>query len=116
MTYLYAFLFCGAVCLVGQLILDNSQLTAGHITSALVVVGSVLGFLGYYEIFQKAAGMGASLPITSFGNQLYLGGMEGYADYGILGIFSGMLTKVSAGIIATIIFSAFLSFFFEPND
>ena len=50
MTYLYSFLFCGFVCAVAQIILDNTKLTAGHITSIFVVVGA---FLDVFNIYDK---------------------------------------------------------------
>ena len=40
MVYINSFLFCGLICLIGQVILDNTKLSAGHITSIFVVVGS----------------------------------------------------------------------------
>ena len=42
MTYIYAFLFCGFICMIAQLILDNTKLTPGHVTSIFVVVGALL--------------------------------------------------------------------------
>ena len=42
MIYLNSFLFCGFVCLIGELILDNTKLTPGHVTTIFVVVGSFL--------------------------------------------------------------------------
>ena len=44
MTYVYAFLFCGLICLISQIILDNTKLTPGHVTSIFVVVGAFLVF------------------------------------------------------------------------
>ena len=38
MTYVNAFIFCGLVCLIGQIILDNTKLTPGHITTLFVIV------------------------------------------------------------------------------
>ena len=35
MTYIYSFLFVGVVSMIGQIILDNTRLTAGHITICL---------------------------------------------------------------------------------
>lgn len=35
MNYLLAFIFCGFVCLVAQLIYEYTKLTPGHITSML---------------------------------------------------------------------------------
>ena len=39
MTFISAFVVCGGICLAGQLIYDNTKLTAGHITSIFVVIG-----------------------------------------------------------------------------
>ena len=50
MTYLYSFLFCGFLCLIAQIILDNTKLTPGHITSLFVVIGA---FLDVYNIYDK---------------------------------------------------------------
>ena len=47
---LYSFLFCGAVCLIAQLILDNTKLTPGHITSIFVVLGSFLDVFNIYDM------------------------------------------------------------------
>ena len=42
MHYLMAFVTCGGICLIAQIIYDNTKLTAGHITSMFVVAGAVL--------------------------------------------------------------------------
>ena len=49
MTFVYAFLFCGTVCMISQLILDNSKLTPGHVTSLFVVIGALLDIFGIYD-------------------------------------------------------------------
>ena len=55
MIYLNSFLFCGIVCLIGQIILDNTKLTPGHVTSIFTVMGAVLSFLGIYQgFFEKS--------------------------------------------------------------
>ena len=105
MTILYSFLFCGFVCLIGQLILDNSKLTAGHVTSILVVVGAFLSMFGIYDKFIEIVGAGASIPITSFGNTLFNSAYLGFKSGGFLGIFNTILRDVSLGISAAIIFS-----------
>lgn len=105
MTIIYSFLFCGVVCLIGQIILDNTKLTAGHITSILVVFGAVLGMCGIYDKFIDIVGMGASLPITSFGNTLFNSAYEGYLVDGFIGIFSNIFCEVSLGISSAIVFS-----------
>ena len=49
MIFVYAFLFCGFTCLVSQLILDNTKLTPGHVTSLFVVIGAFLDIFGIYD-------------------------------------------------------------------
>ena len=49
MLYINSFLFCGFVCLIGQIILDNTKLTPGHITAMFVVVGAFLDTFGIYD-------------------------------------------------------------------
>ena len=46
MTFISAFVVCGGICLAGQLIYDNTKLTAGHITSIFVVIGAALDTFG----------------------------------------------------------------------
>jgi stage V sporulation protein AE len=47
---LLSFLFCGAICLIAQIILDNTKLTPGHITSIFVVLGALLDTFNIYDI------------------------------------------------------------------
>ena len=116
MMYVKAFLFVGLVSLVGELILDNTKLTSGHVTSILVVIGAILSFLGVYDKFISFAGVGASIPITSFGNLLFKACYEGFKNDGILGMFTNMFTTTSGGITAAIIFAAFFTLFTRPKD
>lgn len=116
MNYLNAFLFCGFICLIGQMILDNSKLTPGHVTSIFVVLGVILAFFELYEHIRNWAGAGASLPIISFGDLLFKGGYEGWKNAGILGIFKNFYTTTSAGIAASVIFSFLFAVFSKPKD
>lgn len=116
MTYVYGFLFVGLLCLIAQIIIDNTTLCFGHITSLYVVVGAILGFFGIYDKIKELAGFAASLPITSFGNLLYQAGADGYLKNGILGIFQNMFTTTSAGITAAIVFSFIMTLIFKPKD
>ena len=52
MNYLYAFLFAGFACAIAQIILDNTKLTPGHITSLYTAVGAFLSFLGVYGVLE----------------------------------------------------------------
>ncbi len=46
MQFLNAFLCCGAICALGQIIYEQTKLTAGHITSLFVVLGAALDTFG----------------------------------------------------------------------
>jgi stage V sporulation protein AE len=116
MIFANAFLFSGFICLIGQLILDNTKLTPGHITTLFTIIGSLLSFLGFYELLVDKCGAGATVLIMNFGHMLFQGGMDGFNDAGFLGIFSGLLVKSSLAICSTIIFSFIFSIFFKPKD
>ena len=45
MNYLLAFIFCGFVCVIAQLIYEYSNLTPGHITSLFVVIGCFISMI-----------------------------------------------------------------------
>lgn len=116
MIYLYSFLFAGAVCLIAQVILDNTKLTAGHITSIFVVVGAFLDTFSIYDKIIAYVGGGALVPITSFGHLLIHGAMAKASDFGIIGLAMGMFDLSSSGIVAAIVFTFFFSLFFKPRD
>ena len=116
MIYIYSFLFCGLVCLIGQLILDNTKLTAGHITSLFVVIGAFLDTFGIYDKIIMYVGGGSMVPITSFGHSLIHGALEKAQDFGLIGLFMGMFDLTATGITAAIIFTFIFSLFFKARD
>ena len=113
MIYLNAFLFAGFICMLGQIILDNTKLTPGHITSLFTVVGALLSFCGIYPTLIQKCGVGATSLIMNFGNMLYQSGINGYENAGILGIFSELLDKSSIAIVSVIIFFFIIFIFFK---
>jgi len=116
MIYINAFLFSGTVCLIGQVILDNTKLTAGHVTTIFVVLGAFLDIFSLYDKFVLYAGGGALVPITSFGHLLIHGALEKANEFGIIGLAMGMFDLTSSGIISSIVISFFLALFFKPKD
>lgn len=116
MIYIYSFLFAGVVCLIGQIILDNTKLTAGHITSLFVVIGAALDTFSIYDKIITYVGGGALVPITSFGHSLIHGALEKASDFGIVGLLMGMFDLTAAGITSAIIFTFVFSLFFKPRD
>ena len=116
MIYVNAFIFAGIVCLIGQIILDNTKLTPGHITALFVVIGAFLDLFNIYDNLVLWAGGGALVPITSFGHLLIHGALEKAAEFGFMGLAMGMFDLTSSGIISAIVISFFLSLIFNPKD
>ncbi len=115
MIYIYAFLFCGTICMLSQIILDNTKLTPGHVTSIFVVLGALLDIFGIYDKIVLYAGAGALVPITSFGHLLIHGAMTAADDQGVLGLALGVFDLTAAGISIAIVSAFFLALIFKPK-
>lgn len=113
--HLAAFVVGGLICVIGQLLLDLTRLTPGHVLSIFVVVGGVLGGLGLYEPLVKFAGAGATMPISSFGNALVKGAVAEAGRHGLVGVLTGMFELTSAGITAAIVFAFLTAVVFDPK-
>ena len=116
MIYLNSFLFAGFICLIGQIILDNTKLTAGHITTLFVITGAFLDTFSIYDKIVLWAGGGALVPITSFGHLLIHGALEKASQYGLIGLVMGMFDLTASGITSAIVISFFLCFLFKPKS
>jgi stage V sporulation protein AE len=114
-TFVWAFLVGGGICAIGQIILDVSQLTPGHIMVILVVAGAILDGLGLYDPLIKFAGAGATIPITSFGNALVHGALAEADKHGLIGIITGIFEVTSAGVSAAIVFAFLAAVFARPR-
>lgn len=113
--FLWAFIVGGAICVIGQILMDVLKLTPAHTMCILVVTGAILGGFGLYEPLIKFAGAGASVPISSFGNQLVKGALQEAEQTGVIGVLTGIFEITSAGISAAIIFGFLASLIFKPK-
>lgn len=116
MEYLKAFLVGGAICLIGQLLIDRTKLTPARILVSYVVIGVLLGAVGLYEPFAEFAGAGATVPLTGFGNTLAKGVREAVDKQGFLGVFTGGLKATAGGIAAAIVAGLLAAILFRPKD
>ena len=116
MDYLKAFLVGGALCLIGQVLIDKTKLSPARILVGYVVCGVMLGALGIYEPLVDFAGAGASVPLTGFGYTLAKGVKKAVTEDGFLGIFGGGLKATACGITAAIIAGLVVSLIFKPKD
>lgn len=116
MEYLKAFLVGGAFCLIGQVLIDKTKLTPARILVSYVVIGVLLGALGFYEPLVEFAGAGATVPLTGFGYNLAKGVKEAVQQDGFLGIFTGGMKSAAGGITAAIAAGLLASILFKPKD
>lgn len=115
MEYVLAFVVGGAICVIGQILLDVFKLTPAHVMSSFVVSGAILDGFGLYDNLIKFAGAGATVPITSFGHSLLHGAMEQAKEHGFIGIGIGIFELTSAGISAAILFAFIMALIFKPK-
>jgi len=113
---LKAFFVGGLICLIGQVLIDLTKLTAGKILIGFVVLGVVLGAVGAYEPIEKWAGAGATVPLTGFGYALVRGTREAIDRDGLLGVLTGPLAAGAAGIMAAVLCGLIVSFIAKPKE
>ena len=116
MEFVKAFLVGGALCLIGQILIDKTSLTPARILVSYVVIGVVLSAIGMYEPLSEFAGAGASVPLTGFGHTLAKGVKEAVNEKGFLGIFIGGLQAAAGGITAAILGGLIASLLFKAKD
>lgn len=77
MNYLWAFVVGGAICVVGQLLIDYTSLTPARILTGYVVSGVILSAVGLYKPLVDLAGAGASVTIAGVWASAGPGGQAG---------------------------------------
>ena len=116
MDYLKAFLVGGAICLIGQLLIDYTKLTPARILTSFVVAGVVLSAVGLYKPIAEFGGAGATGPIIGFGHLLYEGVREAVAENGALGALTGGLTAAAGGIAMSLMSGLVVALLFRSKD
>ena len=113
--FLKAFLVGGAICMIAQIVINFTDLTAGKILVTFMLAGVALQGLGLYQYLVDFAGAGATVLISGFGYLLANGAIKG-AEKGFFGAFTGALSSASAGISAAVIFSFLMAMLFKPKS
>jgi stage V sporulation protein AE len=116
MDYIKAFIVGGIICVIGQVLIDKTKLTAARILVGYVVTGVFLGALGVYKPLTQFAGCGATIPLSGFGYTLSEGVKKAVNERGILGVFTGGLASAAAGITAAMIAGLIMSIIFRAKD
>lgn len=110
-----AFAVGGLICMIAQVVINFTDLTAGKILVLFMLAGVVLQGLGIYQYIVEFAEAGATVPISGFGYLLANGAIKG-AEKGFFGAFTGALSSASAGISAAVIFSFLVAMIFKSRS
>ena len=100
-----AFLIGGAICTIGQGILNAWKMagldetkSAMLTTATLILIGAVLTGIGLYDKIAKHAGAGTIVPVTGFSNAVVSAALEYKTEGFILGM-SANLFKIAGPVI-----------------
>jgi len=113
--FLKAFLVGGTICLIAQVIINFTKLTAGKILVYFMLAGVVLQSIGVYQYLVDFAGAGATVPISGFGYLLANGAMRG-AQKGLFFALTGALGAASAGVTAAVVFAFIFALIFKSKS
>ena len=113
--FVKAFAVGGLICVIAQIVINFTDLTAGKILVLFMLTGVVLQGLGVYQYIVDFAGAGATVPISGFGYLLASGAIKG-AQKGLIGALTGSLSAASAGISAAVIFSFLMAMIFRSKS
>ncbi len=111
---LKAFLFGGAICLLGQIImtllekagLNEKEVLAGT-SSILIMLTAILTGIGIFDKIARHAGAGTIVPITGFANSVVSPALEFQHEGFILGTAAQMFT-IAGPVIVYGVASSFL--------
>lgn len=114
LQYLKAFAVGGGICLIAQIIINFTDLTAGKILVYFMLAGVALTAIGVYQPLVEFAGAGATVPISGFGYLLAQGAMKG-AEKGFFSAVTGSLAAASAGVTAAVVFAFIMALIFKSK-
>ncbi len=105
--FIKAFVIGGGICVVGQIVLNVTNITNGKILVLFLITGGILQAFGLYQPLIDFAGAGASVPICGFGSALVQGAIDASQKQGFVGAITGALTATAMGITVAI-FSGYI--------
>lgn len=116
LTYLKVFAVGGLICLIGQILINRTRMTAARILVIFLLTGVVLQLFGAWEYMETFAKAGVTIPIMGFGANLAKGAMKGASETGILGAISGGMMQVAGALSASIFFGFFFALIFKSKS
>ncbi len=113
--YLNAFILCGLICALGQLLIELTNLTPAHTNTILVVLGAFLSMIGVYDKLADFSIAGASVPITNFGHILFKGAYTGFLEDGFTGLLQNIFSLTGGGLTVTILIAFVIGILFKSK-
>lgn len=115
LQYLQVFAVGGAVCLLGQILINLTKMTSARILVIFLLLGCLLEAFGVFKYIEQFGGAGITVPITGFGATLVRGAIRGLNEKGILGVLFGGLEAAAAGVSSAILFGFLMSIIFKSR-
>ena len=115
LTYLKVFAVGGAVCLIGQLLINLTKMTSAKILVTYLLLGVFLEAIGIFDPIKEFGNAGITIPITGFGSTLAKGAIEGVKNEGLLGALTGGMKAAAAGLSSAIFFGFCISLIFKAK-
>ena len=101
-----AFLFGGAICVIGQLLnilytkLGQDEKTAGMlVTVTLIFIAALLTGLGIFDKIARYAGAGTLVPVTGFSNAVVSEAMDAKSEGYVMGVGAKIYTVAGPVIL-----------------
>ena len=116
LTYLKVFAVGGALCALGQLLINKTKMSSARILVTFMLLGLVLEVAGAFAYMKEFASAGVTIPITGFGSSLAKGAMQGAKEGGLLGAVSGGLRAAAPGGSAGILFGFVFALVFRSHS
>jgi stage V sporulation protein AE len=115
LIYLKVFAVGGAICVIGQILINTTKITSARILVIFVVSGAFLHTIGVYKYIEEFGKAGATIPISGFGASLAKGAIKSVQEIGFLGIFHGGTERVAVGLAAAIFVGFIIGLLFRSK-
>ena len=117
-----AFLFGGAICLIGELLsvwfgsmISDEKQAGSMVTIAMIVIAALLTSLGLFDKIARHAGAGTLVPVTGFSNAVVSEAMDAKSEGFILGVGAKIFTVagpvilygITSGVVYGVIYYLF---------
>ena len=117
-----AFLFGGAICLIGELlsvwfgnIISDEKQAASLVTITMIILAALLTALGLFDKIARHAGAGTLVPVTGFSNAVVSEAMDAKSEGFVLGVGAKIFTVagpvilfgITSGVIYGVIYYLF---------